>query len=238
MAAPSPATVRAALAAATARLPCTLVSGDVTAAGGAGPGGTVVLDGVAGQGDPQARLRDAVRDAAPGAAVDWRVGGFGSGAFCGALDAIQPVAAGFGAAPAVSAGLDGGRTRLRDGDPIIVRATTPAFEARLQVDYLQSDGTVDHMQPSAAYPGRVYPPGTRVAVGEPVPGFTPPTVGEPYGTDMVVVVASQRPLFAQPRPETEPVAAYAKALSEAIAAALARHERVAATAFVLDTGPR
>jgi tRNA A-37 threonylcarbamoyl transferase component Bud32 len=233
-AASSPATLRAAIAAATAQVRCTLVSGEVTE-----PGGTVMLGGLAGQGTPQARLHEAVADAAPGAAVDWRVSGFDNPAFCQALDAIEPVAASrFGAPSDFSAGLDGGHTHLRDGDPIIIRAAMPPFEAQLQVDYLQNDGTVAHMQPTAAYPARTYAPGARASVGEPVPGFTPPTVGEPYGTDMVLVIASARPLFAQQRPETEPIAAYLKDLSAALAAAQGRHERVVAGAFVVHTAPR
>ncbi len=231
----SPAHLRAAIAAATAQLPCTLVSGNV-----AEPGRAVVLGGLAGQGAPQARLHDAVAEAAPGAAVDWRVAGFDNAAFCQALDTIKPVTASrFGVQPSFSASLKDGRTQLHDGDALIVRVEMPDFEANLQVDYLQSDGTVVHIQRPTASPSHPFPPGAIVGIGDPKPGGPIPfAVSEPYGTDMILAIASARPLFAQKQPETERTASYLKDLSAAIAAAQRRHERVVASALVLETAPR
>ncbi len=231
----SPAHLRAAIAAATAQLACTLVSGNVGESGGA-----VVLSGLAGQGAPQARLHDAVAEAAPGAAVDWRVAGFDNPVFCQALDTIQPVAASrFGVQPGFSVSLKDGRTQLRDGDALVLRVAMPDFEAHLQVDYLQSDGTVVHIQRPTASPAHPFPPRASVGIGDPKPGGPIPfAVSEPYGTDMMLAIASARPLFAQKQPQTERSATYLKDLSAAIAAAERRHERVVASALILETAPR
>ena len=157
------------------------MSGDVTR-----PGGTVLLRGVTGSGQPEADLHNAVQDAAPTAAVDWQVGA-AMGPYCPVLNLLRPYARPFGvSAGGVGLGLQGDRTNLVTDDPVISRVTMPEFPSHLQLDYLASDGTVLHMHSSTARP---YPAGSQQRVGDPrPPAFEGWKVFEPYGTDLVVEI--------------------------------------------------
>jgi len=57
-------------------------------------------------------------------------------------------------------------------------------------------------------------PGAQVNLRETSPDF-PWIIDEPFGLELVLVVASERPLFATPRPDEEGVAALATALEQA-----------------------
>jgi hypothetical protein len=63
-------------------------------------------------------------------------------------------------------------------------------------------------------------------------------VDEPYGTDMIVVFASERPLFPTPRPQVEPLDSFVPALAAALRAARENGVRVSARAMVLETVER
>jgi serine/threonine protein kinase len=226
------AAVRSAIAAAIAPIRCALVDGDVAA------DGSVQLKGLVERGAPDAALRSGVAGAAPGAALDWRVASF-DGPYCHAVDILRPMAAHFGApAAGFSIGLLNGKTQLADGDLIVLGTVLPDFPAQLQVDYLQHDGTVFHMHPAAADPARLYPANSRKTFGEPGPGFSGWQVGEPYGTDMIIAVASSAPLFTQRRPGEEPSEPYLRELQAAIETARKRGVRLAADALVLDTAAK
>ena len=225
----TPEALRAAVAAAIAPVPCALTAGDVTG------DGAVQVTGLVARGASEADLRHAVADAAPQAALDWRVASF-DGPYCHAVEIVRPLAAHFGApAAGFSLALPNGKTHLVDGELIVLNTVLPDFAAHLQVDYLQHDGTVFHMHPTASDPGRAYPANSRKTFGEPAPGFAGWQVGEPYGTDMIIALASSAPLFTQRRPEQEASEPYLRALQAAIDAARKRGVRLAAGALVLDT---
>ena len=61
---------------------------------------------------------------------------------------------------------------------------------------------------------------------------------EPYGTDLAVVIASDRPLFATSRPIVEPQAAYLAAVAQAIANQQAAGGRVEVRPVVIETVER
>jgi len=229
----TPAALRSAIAAAVAPVGCALVRGNV-----AEPGGTVLLTGVAGSGPPETALHRAISIAAPAAAVDWRVAGF-DGPYCRALDVLHPVAHGFGApGSGFAMTLKGGDRPLKDGELITLELSMPDYPAWLQVDYLQHDGTVVHLHPTAKDPSRSYPADSRQALGDPAAGGERWEVGAPYGTDMVIAMASSSPLFTQKRKDFEPADTYLRALQSAIESAERRNVRLAADALVLTTKPR
>ena len=60
-------------------------------------------------------------------------------------------------------------------------------------------------------------------------------VDEPYGTDMIIALASPAPLFATPRPQFEPASDYLPALQGAIEAAERQHAPLAAAALLVLT---
>lgn len=196
------------------------------------------LVGVAGHGGPEKELHRAITDAAPTAAIDWRVASF-DGPYCRALDVLHPVA--YSAAARTSGfsmALRNGDRLLKDGELMTIDLQVPGFPAWLIVDYLQHDGTVVHLHPTPKDPARSYPVGSRQTFGDPSAGGERWEVGAPYGTDMIIAVASSAPLFTQKRKDLEDTEAYLRALQAAIEAAQRHGVHLAADALVLTTGPR
>jgi hypothetical protein len=102
--------------------------------------------------------------------------------------------------------IDTGGARLRERSPFSLIVTMPEFAGWVQIDYF-SGGTVAHLGLRPA--GRWLGAGARMVVYQGI--ATDP------GTDLVVAIAArERPLFPQPRPETEPAAAYLEALRTAL----------------------
>ncbi len=228
----SPESVTKAVAAALAPIPCTLIGGFVPA------DGNIILAGLAGGGAPAA-LHQALADAAPTATVNWGITTFRGGAtptYCRALDLLRPAATPFGGARrGFALGLEGGNTILADGDPIVLRLSMPDFPAWLNVDYFASDGSVTHLNPGPTSPAHAYAPGQRVTLGRAANGTALWTAGTPYGRDMIVAIASAKPLFPSARPQSETADAYLPALAATLAAAEAAHEPLDATALLLTT---
>ncbi len=202
--------------------------------------GTLTVSGVVGRTEAAAlRTRAAGSDA--GAALDWHVQGIDP-VFCNALDLLRPVALAPGG---LTATLSGGRTALHDGERIRPRITMPDFAGELRVDYLGHDGSVVHLYPTvadpaqkvAAQPARRFAAGERLALGDSGPGKPIWEGGPPYGTDMIIAIASSAPLLRQmPAQNAEDNAgAYLRELAAAIAAARQAGTRLAGTLLLVDT---
>jgi predicted Ser/Thr protein kinase len=226
--APAPAVTAGALATAVRPIACTLATAT------RGTGNAVAVAGLAGSGAPEAALRSAVTDAASAATLDWKVRAF-AGPYCGAVDLLRPLGA-----SGLTMTLDGGATALHDGDKVVIDVTLPPAARYLVVDYLANDGSIAHLAPTG--PGAVQPvaPGSRVVLGKPDPktGFQGWEVGPPYGTDMIIAIASSAPLFTRPRPANDTTEAYLRDLDAAIATLRKRGDSLAGTALLLDTAPR
>ncbi len=227
---PLAAQVRNALAAALPTLSCSLVSGTVTA-------DRVTLRGVVGRGAPERALRDNVTSVSGSIPRDWRVNSFDA-PFCSALDALRPAAQPFGGGGLLQVSLANNATRLRDGELVTVALTAPDFPAYVMVSFLVHDGTLAHLHPTPTDPARALPPGSTLRLGDPSIGGPAWAVGPPYGSDMIIAIASSAPLFDRPRPDDEDTVAYLRDLRAAIAAARQRGVRLAADAWVLETVPR
>jgi len=221
--------------------PCALVDGTVQ------DSGTVTVTGMAGRSAYDA-LRHDVSDLAGSHALDWRVQGVDP-VFCDALAAIRPVTP-LAGAPDVGLrlALAGGRTALRDGEYIQPRVTMPGFSGRLRVDYLAHDGSLVHLYPTAAdpqdhyvaVPARTLRPSETLELGNPGAGHPQWQVGPPYGTDMIIAVASSAPLLASPPgPNQEDNGAdYMRRLGRAIEAALKGGASVSGAVLPVDTLPK
>ncbi|WP_372620174.1 serine/threonine-protein kinase [Falsiroseomonas sp.] len=227
---PSAASIRAALASALPPLSCSLISGTVTEQ-------QVTLRGVVGLGAPERALRDAATAAAGRLPIDWRVNGFDA-PFCQALDALRPAAQPFGTPGALSVALAGNTTRLRDGELVTVVVNGPDFPAYLHVSFLVHDGTLAHLHPTPSDPQRLLPARGTLRLGDPSIGGPAWAVSPPYGTDLIIAVASSVPLFDRPRPEDEDIGAFLRGLRAALEQARRRGARVAADAWVLETAAR
>jgi serine/threonine-protein kinase len=215
---------------------CALLGGDVR------DGGAVALSGLAGNRVVD-ELRQSLATFVSPSQIDWRVNGVDQ-VFCPALDALHPVVPTFGATNGPRLGLQmaDSKTRLHDGEQVRVRLAMPDFAGHLRVDYVAHDGSVQHLYPQladpanriTADPSRTFTQGERVSLGHPSW-----TISEPYGTDMIIAVASSEPLFDHPRPgNAEKVDVYLRDLQTAIDNARQRGVRLAGAAVTLDALPK
>ena len=84
----------------------------------------------------------------------------------------------------------------------------------------------------------MFQPGETVDLGDPGPGHPAWEVGPPYGTDMIIAIASSQPLFDRPRPDNvESAADYLRELQAAVEAAKRRGVRLTGSAMAVDTIP-
>ena len=104
---------------------------------------------------------------------------------------------------------------------------------QLSVSYLMASGQAAHI-----VPGQAVPAGAERRFGDPGAGFAGWEVDEPFGTDLLVAVASEKPLFLQPRPRVENIDAWLAALGQALRQAEAQGNRVASLALVVPTRER
>ena len=87
-----------------------------------------------------------------------------------------------------------------------------------------------------ADPPRVFAAGETVNLGAQTPGHPAWEVGPPYGTDMIIAIASSQPLFDRARPaNAEDAAAYLRDLQAVVDAARSRGVRMVGGAITLDT---
>ena len=153
--------------------------------------------------------------------------------YCQVIEVLRPVLRGVGDSRGVTAGLVPSRVtrslQLVDNDPIDFEINAPDFASVLQVDYVGSDGKVSHYMPRKAAPAFVV---RRMRASEHIRMFdTAPngafSVGPPFGTDLVVVIASSEPLqMARAADDDDKLESYVKNLSAAIGAARRRGTRV------------
>jgi chemotaxis protein MotB len=144
------------------------------------------------------------------------------GPYCGVLAALRGAST-EGALELLGSG------PLPAGTPIRLDATMPGWAGQLAVFYLATDGSVvrlDQRQVAA---------GARLRLGEAGAGWQ---ADEPFGTDLVLAIASEGPLFATPRPESESMADFTTALAAATEVARREGRRIAAQAVVVDVVPR
>jgi len=209
----------AAAAAAASAAPCSLLDPSATAT-------ALMVEGVLRRGG-EAQVRRALVDAGvPAGAATLRLVPF-DGPYCGALDVIRQVAAEASMPPQVE--IIGTRP-LQRADLLRLDVVLPPRAGYLYVSYMMKSNEIVHLVPSQPQAA-----GARVRLGEPTPSFTGWEVDEPYGTDMIVVFASERPLFPQPRPLIERLDDFLPALGEALRNARAQGVRVAARAVVVET---
>lgn len=186
-----------------------------------GAGGPV-LAGVGLRGTP-ARLRAALP---AGAQPRLAIAEF-EGPFCGLIEALGAVEPG-GVRLAQA-----GSGPLPRGSLLRVDLGLPDWAAHAMLVFVANDGQVVHLERLDRQA-----PGARLRLGEPRPGFAGWAVDEPFGTDLVLAIASEGPLFATPRPDVEDVRDFAPALRDAVATARAAGRRVATGALVVEVVPR
>jgi predicted Ser/Thr protein kinase len=97
---------------------------------------------------------------------------------------------------------------FREGDPLVVKITTPPYESYVSLDYYSLDGGVLHMVPGPRIKANEAPPNYTATIGD----LGEWIIAKPFGTEMVAVLNTPKPLFDRPREEAETGAAYLAAL--------------------------
>lgn len=152
------------------------------------------------------------------------------GNFCEALDLLRPLLGPAGVAPSVSVV---GRLPLQKEELMRLDVQMPDWPAHLYVAYFMHSGEVANLVPSTLQQASA-----QVRLGEPQGTFPGWVVDEPYGTDLAVVIASDRPLFGTTRPVVESQAAYVSALAAALRLARTNGTRVVVRPVVVETVAR
>jgi len=134
----------------------------------------------------------------------------------------------------------------KGGDTLIVNASgTAAYSGYLYVDYLDNEGNVVHMLPMQLHPdnrmkaGQVITLGTQSEGGK--AGERVYQIEAPYGPNLIVAIASPKPLFKKARvDEQESAELYLSALAQELRAAAADPggRRLVATYTMFTTVPR
>jgi len=189
----------------------------------------LTLEGVLRRGEDGALRRALAARDIPLAAARLAVQDF-EGPYCPATDVLRPYLAAPDLAPQVR---PVGNLPLVNGQLLRFDVTMPDWPGNLYVAYFMSSGEVAHLVPSAPHAANA-----TVRLGEPRAGFPGWEVSEPFGTDLLVAMVSEGPLFATPRPEVEKQEAYLAALAEALRNARNQNRRVQVRPFVIETAAR
>ena len=103
------------------------------------------------------------------------------------------------------------------GQDLVLDLTTPDYPAHVYIDFYAADGNVLHLTPSDFMPLTRHDPDTAFRVGTAEDGGTRLVVSPPYGQEIAVAYAASVPLYDDPRPFSEPAAAYLEFLRDEIA---------------------
>ncbi len=228
---PTPAERQTAFTATLGALPCTLLNANDK---GAGP----VLTGIAGAGEPQAALTAAIKSLPDTAAVRDHIQTI-DGPYCAVLDSVRPYHPLFTTTGSVlGLALAGGKTVLHDGELITIDQTMPDFSGYLETDYFSSDGTVLHLYPTLTDAPKKFAAGAAKVLGDPAHGGASWQVSAPFGTDMIISIASSVPLFTTPRPQEETASNYLTALRQALQNAASNGAKISVAAVPVVTLPK
>ena len=125
---------------------------------------------------------------------------------------------------------------LSEGDPLVVSITTPPYESYVNLDYYSLDGGVVHMVPGPRIEGNQAPPGYTATIGD----LGEWIIAKPFGTELVVVLTTPKPLFDQPREEVEKGSDYLVALRDRLdqLGRESARDRITADFVMINTRPR
>jgi serine/threonine protein kinase len=223
---PNPAAIRDALRSVPDSARCTLPQFTVS------EDGHVSISGIVGSGTPDAALRDAVQAATSGAPLTWTIRTI-DGPYCEVFDTVRPIAG--AGSPFLGLDLRDGATRLKAHEFILPIVNLPDFPMYLQVDYFSHDGSVAHLFPLPGAANPVLNPNATKRLGLDPHGKPNLEVGPPFGTDVIVAIASSVPLFTGRVRDDETRQTYLPVLKAAIDAAQRRNARLTGRVMVVET---
>jgi tRNA A-37 threonylcarbamoyl transferase component Bud32 len=101
------------------------------------------------------------------------------------------------------------------GENLILDVTSPDFNAYVYIDYYQLDGGVVHLFPNSSSSSKQIQPNFQFTIGDPNAGSQSWTVSPPFGREMIVIMASTKPLFGgAARPEVESAKEYLSSIDK------------------------
>ncbi|NIM27643.1 MAG: protein kinase [Gammaproteobacteria bacterium] len=126
-----------------------------------------------------------------------------------------------------------------EGERLIANLKAPTFKSWLYIDYFAHDGSVVHMMPSPGEEFNEADPRESFQIGEPGDiGLW--EVAPPFGTEIVVMLATSAPVFEGARGQLEEAADYRAALRKRLAAleSASNAARISADLVVIRTTPK
>ena len=101
---------------------------------------------------------------------------------------------------------------------LVFEVAMPSFPGYLHLAYIQADGSVVNLRQSSGPSLETLPAGTQLRLGDGTAGLPKFRIGPPFGSEMMLVIASRSPLFTKPRPPVETEREFLTALRQAIVA--------------------
>ena len=201
------------------------------------PDGRVRVSGLIGSQADLDQLKTSIRSLDPEDKVDFQLV-VTSPQSCEMLTASLPLQRrnGSGDLGGASIGIAGGGATLSEGDRVVFEVNAPNFESYLYVMYLQQDGGLVHLLPNRFDTDRLYNANDRFSIGDDPtrPSFT---VSPPYGDDLLVLVASSKPLFDGLRPQIEDSLTFAAEFVDLVKSVEAAGGDIVADLVFLNTSP-
>jgi serine/threonine protein kinase len=127
-------------------------------------------------------------------------------------------------------------TQLTEGQPLAVEISTPPYDSWVNIDYYQLDGSVVHMLPNARSKDNQAPPNYAATIGSAGDWI----VSKPFGSEMIVLLATPAALFDTLRPDSESRAAYLRAAEKRLGEIADKfgRDKIAVDLVQIDTHPR
>ena len=94
--------------------------------------------------------------------------------------------------------------RYIEGENLVLKITSPDYNSFIYVDYYSIDGGVLHMVPSPRFRANETPARYNATIGD----LGEWTIAKPFGTELIVIMATPEPLFKSLRDEYEPRDSY------------------------------
>lgn len=125
------------------------------------------------------------------------------------------------------------KTELQEGDSLIVDITTPGYDTYVNVDYYVLDGNVVHLLPNRRSKDNQAPPNYAATIGS----LGNWVVSKPFGSELIVLLATPVPLFDGMRPDHESKADYLLAVEKQLGRIAAKYgaERISADFVLVST---
>jgi hypothetical protein len=112
--------------------------------------------------------------------------------------------------------LNSGSSELRENDPIKLEVRGPAYPINLRIDYFTLDGQVFHLTPDPGSPAPKLAAGASRLFWQSANGRPWIAGGEPFGTELICVIATAIPVDLGSRAQVEQAADYLRDLKRVL----------------------